>query len=175
MFFDFLLHFRNWIIHGSKSCHWFPIFIHHKFGEIPLDRVAKEATLFVFKKHPHRMGFTAIHINFFIHIKFNTIALSKLFYFTISTRLLSPKLITRKSKDGQTIPSFVILVVQLHQLGIVGPGLSSLGSDVDDDAHLPLVLAHVNHVAVDVLGCELVERTWLTGFCKESYWAYVAP
>merc|ERR1719300_727077 len=98
-----------------------------------------------------------------------------LLFLVISLGLLSPKLITRKSKDGQTIPSFVILVVQLHQLGIVGPGLASLRSDVDDDADLPLVLAHVNHVPVDVLGCELVERTWLTGFCKESYWAYVAP
>ena len=55
-----------------------------------------------------------------------------------------PKLVAGEGKDGQLVPSFAVLLVQLHQLGVVGLGQASLRSNIDHDANLTLIFTKVD-------------------------------
>eukprot|EP00090_Calanus_glacialis_P041351 TRINITY_DN7286_c0_g1_i1.p1 TRINITY_DN7286_c0_g1~~TRINITY_DN7286_c0_g1_i1.p1 ORF type:complete len:116 (+),score=8.11 TRINITY_DN7286_c0_g1_i1:831-1178(+) len=104
------------------------------------------------------MGITPININFLEHVKFHPITLSKFLDLHICAWLLTTKLVAGERKDGQLDPSFAVLLVQLHQLGVVDPCLASLGGNIDQDTDLPLVFTKVHLFSINVLGSKLVYR-----------------
>ena len=103
-FLDSFFNFWNWIISWRKSSHWLAFFVHHKFGKVPFYGIKEGATLFLFQIVPKWMCIFAIDINFTEEIKafakFNTFSGCKSLDFSISSRLLTTKLIAGKCKDA---------------------------------------------------------------------------
>ena len=73
-----------------------------KLCKVPFDAVTKSATLSLFKKLVQWMSIVTININFCKQIKLGTMCNCKFFYFSIGSRFLASKLITRKAKDSKT-------------------------------------------------------------------------
>jgi len=104
------------------------------------------------------MSIFTIDIYFLKHVKLHPITLGKLFNLHIGARLLATELVAGEGEDGQLDPSFAVLLVQLDQLGIVDPGLASLGGNIDQDAHLPLIFTEIHLFTINVLCTEFVNR-----------------
>jgi len=158
---DFLLNFGNGVVGGSEPGDWNSFFIHHEFGEIPLDRVDQHTALLRLQVFKQGMRVGTVHIDFLKHVELDPVPVSEGFNFFVSARFLSAELVARKAKDGQTPIFGAVLVVHLHQLGVVDLGLSSLARHVHDDADPSLVLVQRHLLAVNGLGAELVDGAGL--------------
>ncbi len=78
-------------------------------------------------------------------------------YLHIRAGLLPGKLVAREGQDAESLAA--VLLVELHQLSVVGGGPASLGGDVDDDAGAAAVPlpSQVDQVPVQVDGAEGVD------------------
>ena len=63
VFLDFILNFGDGIIERCISCNRVTRFVHHEFGEVPLDKVAQHATLFGFEVLEEWVSVATIHVN----------------------------------------------------------------------------------------------------------------
>jgi len=87
---------------------------------------------------PQGMCAVFVHINFSKHIKSNTIfSSSKLFYFCISSRLLTAELVAGKGEDPQAL--LFKLPVQSLKLLVVLVSEASFGGHIDNDTNIALI------------------------------------
>lgn len=140
---------------GRVSGHWIAIAVNQEFSEIPLDEVAEHPTLFGLQEFPKRMSFTTVHLHFGEHVKLYPITLGKLLDLRLCAGFLASKLIAGEGQDAEALR--LILLVKLHQFGVVHVSLASLTGYIDDNTHTASVLFHGHIIAIYVHSTELIE------------------
>ena len=63
MFLDFILDEGNGIVKGSESGNRLTRFVHHEFGEVPLDEAAQHAALLGFEELEEGVSVAPVHVN----------------------------------------------------------------------------------------------------------------
>merc|ERR1711911_127537 len=124
------------------------VFIYDELGKIPLDETSKEAALLGLEVIPQRVSTRTTDINLGKEVKADSIAGSKLLDIFRCAWFLRTKLVAGEGEDFQTALS--VLVVQLHQLFVVGVGLASLGSHIDNNGHITLILFQGDQLAINI-------------------------
>lgn len=128
----------EWVVLRPKPLDRNPLAIDQEFGEVPLYEACGTPRLCFLQKLPDGRGVDAVHFDFCIQIKRDTVVVrGKFLDRTIVTRLLSSKLIAWKRHHPKT--SRRMLSVQSLQLLVVLGCQPSFGSHVDDQNDFILV------------------------------------
>merc|ERR1712004_413761 len=110
--------------------------VDEELGEVPRDlRSSFLLSIIEWTVHPKilvdRMRIWTIHFDLRKHGKFDSIRLcGPCFYLSVSSWLLLPKLVARKSKDFETL--FGELLMELHHFFVVLVCYASLGCNVNN-------------------------------------------
>src|ERR1019366_908664 len=141
---------------GRRRCHRretlydVALLVHQELGEVPLDAIAQQATLFALQKLEDRMRVVAVDLDLREQRKVHAVIdLAGGLDLVIGPGLLMAELVARKAEHLQA----AVLVLGIKRLqAFVLRRKSALAGGVDDQQHLALVIAELLVPSVIQLG-----------------------